>query len=240
MSKERRGRAVGRVAGLWRYPVKSMGAEALREIDVSWHGLAGDRRWAFVRSDAVANGFPWVTLRQNSAMNHYLPSFVDPGKPNASATVVKTPSGEVKDITDPALASELYPDGASLIKQDRGVFDTFPMSLISTQTIARLGEIVGTELDVLRFRPNILIESNDGMPFVEDEWVGKVLRIGEMQMRVDQRDGRCVVITLDPETGHSNGKILKAVREARQGCLGVYGSIVQPGRIRIDDPVHVQ
>ena len=40
---------VGRVAGLWRYPVKSMAAERLEDVEVSWHGLAGDRRWAFAR-----------------------------------------------------------------------------------------------------------------------------------------------------------------------------------------------
>ncbi len=40
--------AVGRVAALRRYPVKSMAAEELDAVEVSWHGLAGDRRWAFV------------------------------------------------------------------------------------------------------------------------------------------------------------------------------------------------
>jgi uncharacterized protein YcbX len=50
----RSGRIAGRVAGLWRYPVKSMGAEVLSGADVSWHGLAGDRRWAFIR-DGMAH-----------------------------------------------------------------------------------------------------------------------------------------------------------------------------------------
>lgn len=40
---------VGRIVGLWRYPVKSMAGEALPEVGVSWHGFAGDRRWAFGR-----------------------------------------------------------------------------------------------------------------------------------------------------------------------------------------------
>lgn len=35
------GHPVGRVAALWRYPVKSMGPEELPEVHVSWHGLAG-------------------------------------------------------------------------------------------------------------------------------------------------------------------------------------------------------
>ena len=45
---------VGRVAGLWRYPVKSMGAEALEAVEVSWAGMAGDRRWALVRGGSRA------------------------------------------------------------------------------------------------------------------------------------------------------------------------------------------
>ncbi|MFN2464119.1 MAG: MOSC N-terminal beta barrel domain-containing protein, partial [Candidatus Dormibacteria bacterium] len=56
-------RAVGRVAALWRYPVKSMAGEALAVADVSWHGLAGDRRWAFIREGQERSGFPWLTIR---------------------------------------------------------------------------------------------------------------------------------------------------------------------------------
>jgi uncharacterized protein len=52
------------VVGLWRYPVKSMAGEALVAAEVSWHGLAGDRRWAFVRDGVVRSGFPWLTLRE--------------------------------------------------------------------------------------------------------------------------------------------------------------------------------
>ena len=61
-------REVGRVAGLWRYPVKSMAAEALERADVGWHGLDGDRRWAFIREGMVRSGFPWLTIRENPRM----------------------------------------------------------------------------------------------------------------------------------------------------------------------------
>ena len=60
---------VGRVVGLWRYPVKSMGAEVLSESHVSWNGLAGDRRWAFIRDNVVQSGFPWLTLRERGDMS---------------------------------------------------------------------------------------------------------------------------------------------------------------------------
>lgn len=240
MDTYRNGRHVGRVVGLWRYPVKAMGAEALTEVDVSWHGLVGDRRWAFIRNDAAHSGFPWLTLRERGDMSHYRPSFVEPARPDRSPLVVRTPSGVVFDIADSALWAELYPSGVRPIKQDRGIFDTFPLSLITTQTIARLAETVGTQLDVRRFRPNILVEAADEAVFPEDGWLGCVLRIGGMRMRVDKRDGRCVVITIDPETAQRNPAILRTVARDRQGCLGVYGSTVEPGSVALNDPVVIE
>jgi uncharacterized protein YcbX len=231
------GGPVGRVVGLWRYPVKSMGGEALNEVDVSWHGCAGDRRWAFVRDAVVQSGFPWLTLRERGDMNHYSPSFVDSKQPDKSPTLVRTPAGAIFDVTDPALAEELWPAGARAIRNDRGVFDTFPLSLITRQSIEALGVMVGSALDIRRFRPNLLIDAANDTPFAEDEWVGHVLQIGRMRMRVDKRDGRCAVITIDPETSQKEPGVLRAVAQQRQGCLGVYGSTVEPGRIALDDDV---
>ena len=237
MNRSNDGRHIGRVAGLWRYPVKSMEGEALTEVNVSWHGLAGDRRWAFVRNGVPNSGFPWLTLRQREDLSHYRPSFVEPERPDKSATVVRTPSGAVFDVTDPALATELWPSGVRVLRQSRGIFDTFPLSLITTQTIAQLGETVGVHLDVRRFRPNFLVETVDEVPFPEDHWVGRVVRIGGLRMRIDKRDGRCVVITIDPQTKERDPEILRAVTSGREGCLGVYGSTVEPGRVRLDDVV---
>jgi uncharacterized protein YcbX len=240
MHVQQNGRPVGRVVGLWRYPVKSMAAEALPAVDVSWHGFAGDRRWAFIRNGVVQSGFPWLTLRECAQMSHYRPSFVDPAQPDKSPTIVRTPSGIVLDVADPALGAELSPDGVRVIKQDRGIFDTFPLSLISTQTIDRLGGMIGAGLDVQRFRPNILVEAADETPFPEDGWVGCVLRIGGLRMRVDKRDGRCAVITIDPATTERNPAILRTVARERQGCLGVYGSTVEPGRVAVSDAVLIE
>jgi uncharacterized protein YcbX len=234
------GRPVGRVVGLWRYPVKSMAGEPLAEIDVSWHGFAGDRRWAFIRDGVTQSGFPWLTLRERDDMSHYSPSFVDPAQPDQSRVIVRTPSGAIFDVMDAALAAQLHPRGARVMKQDRGIFDTFPLSLITTQTIAGLGELVGARLDVQRFRPNILVEAADPAPFVEDGWVGCVLRVGGMSVRVDKRDGRCAVITIDPVTTERNPAILRTVARDRGGCLGVYGSTVQPGRVAVDDSVVIE
>jgi uncharacterized protein YcbX len=240
MPDSRNDRLVGVVAGLWRYPVKSMAAEPLEAVDVSWHGFAGDRRWAFIREGVVQSGFSWFTLRERGDMAHFRPRFVDPDRPDTSPTMVRTPDGADYDVADPALGAVLRAGGLRVIRQDRGVFDTFPLSLITAQTIAALGQRVGASLDVQRFRPNLLVEGNDGEPFREDLWVGSVLRIGAMRMRADKRDGRCVVITIDPATTERSPAVLRTVAQEREGCVGVYGSTVTPGRVRLDDPVFVE
>jgi hypothetical protein len=227
---------VGRVAELWRYPVKSMAGEPLEEAEVSWHGVAGDRRWAFVRGDVPRSGFPWLTLRENSAMIDYRPAFADPGRPDDSRTLVRTPAGDELDVVDPALAAELG-DGLRALKQDRGVFDSAPLSVISMETIGALGERVGTPLDPRRFRPNIVVETGDGVPFAEDTWVGSTVIAGGVGLRVDRRDERCVIVNLDPVTGERDPAVLKTIGRERQARLGVYGAPVQPGRVRVGDPV---
>src|SRR5262245_65923646 len=79
---------IGRVAGLWRYPVKSMAAERLEDVEVSWHGLAGDRRWAFIRDGQVRSGFPWLTIRERPEMARYRPRFAEPDRPTGPLTPV--------------------------------------------------------------------------------------------------------------------------------------------------------
>jgi uncharacterized protein YcbX len=229
---------VGRVVALRRYPVKSMAAEELDEVEVSWHGLAGDRRWAFIRDGQVHSGFPWLTIRQRPELAHYRPRLTEPERPNASAVLVRTPSGGELGVTDPALAASLGA-GVRVIKQDRGVFDTFPLSLLTTQTVAGLGRLTGVELTTCRFRPNLLVDAAES-DFPEDGWVGRVLRIGGLRMRVDARDMRCVVITIDPVTLRRDPAILRAVARERDARLGVYGTIVAPGRVALGDPVELE
>ena len=230
--------AVGHIAALWRYPVKSMAAQELDVVEVSWHGLAGDRRWAFIRGGQVRSGFPWLTMRERPELSHYRPRFTDPDRPNASPALVRTPSGAEFDVADPALAAELGP-GVRVIKQDRGVFDTMPLSLLTTQTAAGLGKLVGADLAVARFRPNLLVDAFGG-DFPEDAWVGRVLRVGSLRMRADKRDQRCVMVTIDPVTLRRDPAILRAIARERDNQLGVYGTTVEPGRVAVGDPVELE
>jgi uncharacterized protein YcbX len=215
-----------------------MSAEPLESVDVDWNGLAGDRRWAFVRGDLVRSGFPWLTIRENPSMWHYQPRFVEPDKPNASVTMVRTPSGKEFDVVDRLLAAELG-HNARVIKQDRGVFDAFPLSLLTTESVASLSASVGEDLDMRRFRPNLYIESTEGGDAPEHSWIGEVLEIGEMRMRIDKKDKRCVVINVDPVTTAREAAILRSVAQERDSRFGVYGSPVRPGKVKLGDTVSI-
>jgi uncharacterized protein len=219
---------VGRVLALWRYPVKSMAAEALESVEVGWAGFAGDRRWALVRGDVPRSGFPWMTIREDVAMLSHVPRFVEPERPDKSRVMVRTPDGSEHDVIDVAASM-----GVRAIKQDRGVFDAMPLSLITTESIKQLSSLTGRELEPQRFRPNLLVESDER----EDAWVGRNLRIGDMAMRVDQRDDRCVIITIDPVSRERDPAVLRTLARERSNCIGVYGSCVEPGRVAVGDAV---
>ena len=222
---------VGRVKAIWRYPVKSMRGEALEEANVHWNGIRGDRRFAFVQPGLERSDFPWLTIRERPEMWGYVPRLLDPVKPDKSDAVVTTPGGSELRVDDPRLARELG-EGARLIKQNRGVFDTAPLSIMGSRTVEAMGG-----WDARRFRPNLVIEA--GEPFAEEAWVGQVLTIGAMQMRVDRRDERCVMIDVNPDTGERDMQILKRLGRERQARLGVYGTTVAPGAVRVGDLVRL-
>ncbi len=227
---------VGRVAQLWRYPVKSMAGEPLQEADVSWDGLAGDRRWAFVRPGLERSGFPWLTLRERRELALHRPSLADPARPDASPAVVRTPDGRTLDVADPALAAALG-DGVRVMKQERGTFDASTLSLVTTGSVARLGAVVGAPLDVRRFRPNLVVEAARDEPFAEEGWIGGVLRVGSALLRADRRDRRCTVVGVDPVTTAHDPAVLRAIARERGAHLGIYATTVEPGRVAVGDLV---
>ncbi len=64
-----------------------------------------------------------------------------------------------------------------------------------------------------------------------------MLRVGELEMRVDQRDKRCAMINVDPDTDERDPAVLRAVAQERAACAGVYGTTVRPGRVAVGDAV---
>lgn len=182
------------------------------------------------------SGFPWLTIREKPDLWSYEPHFLDANDVEGSKTMVRTPDGADLEVTDPELARRLG-EGVRVIKQYGGVFDTFPLSLLTLQSVEGLAGLLGQSLAPLRFRPNILINGCESDSFPEDRWVGAVLRIGSLRCRVDVRDQRCVMVNVDPTGAASNPGVLRAIASERNARFGVYGSIVEPGEVSVGDPV---
>ena len=256
---------IGKVQSLWRYPVKSMRCEELEEAFMGFSGFYGDRQFAF-RSSAAPKGFPWFTGREQSEMIRYRPRFrgatnvlrpgnladaegiapgVTPvfGGPTDFMVEVETPSGDVLAIDDDALIQKLR-DGLgdkhqlTLSRSDRAMTDCRPVSMFAVQTARQLGEEVGTEIDQRRFRANIYVDLQSADGFGEDTFIGHSPRIGSKAvLSVLERDPRCKMITLDPDTGESNGEVLRKVAKAHDGKAGVYGAVLVEGIVRKGDAI---
>lgn len=122
-------------------------------------------------------------------------------------------------------------------------FDSCSIHLISTTTLASLQEAYpeGT-FDTARFRPNILIEPIEGMDgFVEEDWVGENLSIGdEVTLSIDTLCPRCVVTTLaQSELPHDLG-ILRTAAKHNNLIAGIRASVVQVGTICEGDPIYIE
>ena len=234
---------VGVVKELYRFPVKSMRGETVHEAHVYWHGLDGDRRYAFVRSDS-RSGFPWLTGRQLPQMLQYTPRFARPDDVVNSPVEVELPDGRILPIDAPELNQELadaYGKPVNLIKIGRGAFDSQVVSVMSSTTVTALSEAVGTAMTSLRFRQNIIIETFDQQPFVEEKWLDSSLIFGSqpdgLRLRLNRRIQRCVMINIDPETSEKETAVLQTVAQIRENCAGVYASTEQPGMVRVGDVV---
>jgi MOSC domain-containing protein len=258
---------LGKVESLWRYPVKSMRGEEMEEMFAGYSGVYGDRLFAF-ESSASPKGFPFFTGRDQRQMIRYRARFRNPEKaarpvnwneaqklsPNlnpmsagASELMVdvETPDGKSFAIEDRALIDCLRAniDGKhelTLLRSEKAFTDCRPLSIFAVQTAKRLGEETGVAVDTRRFRANVYVDLTSSDGFAEDTFVGRSLRIGaKVTAAVLQRDARCMMVTLDPDTAEKTPAILKAIAQAHEGFAGVYGAVLVEGMIRKGDPVEL-
>lgn len=258
---------VGQVDSLWRYPVKSMRGEELDEAFVGFAGIYGDRIFAF-ESSAGPKGMPYLTGREQSRMLLYRPRFSHPDKaarppnlPEAEAigpgvtplyadladlaVDVETPSGEVLAVDDPALLRMLCEGTGNgqtltLLRSARSMTDCRPISMFAIQTARQLGEEIGTTLDKRRFRANVYLDLGSANGFAEDSFVGQTVRIGsKVVISVLERDPRCKMITLDPDTAEPSGAVLRQVSRAHEGMAGVYAAVLVEGMVRRGDDIEL-
>jgi uncharacterized protein YcbX len=234
---------LGHVCELVRYPVKSMAGTVTDSAFLGWHGLDGDRRFAFRRA-GDDSGFPWLSASRVAKLLLYHPFGLDESTGEHLPTHVRTPAGTQMELRSIELQSEVaerFGSSVELMRAKHGIFDEASVSVISLATIAGIGGEAGMDLDRRRFRANIVLETHDREPFLEDGWVGGTLVFGNSEPRpavsVTMRDLRCMMINIDPDTGTQDARVMKTVVRLNKNTAGVYGTVVQTGTIRVGDPV---
>lgn len=236
---------LGHVRELARYPVKSMAGIPAESAFLGWHGLAGDRRFAFRRL-GNESGFPWLIASRVAELLLYQPDGLDDSSGEPLPTHVRTPDGRREELRSPSLQreiSERFGGGVELMAIRSGIFDAAPVSVISLATVEGISAQAGARLDCRRFRANVVLDTGDSEPFLEDEWVGGTLLFGDAEPRpavtVTERDVRCMMINLDPDTAKQDARMLKTVVRLNEKNAGVYGTVAHTGTIRVGDPVRL-
>lgn len=234
---------LGRISAIFRYPVKSMAGASLDVAKLSWHGIEGDRRLAFRRL-TDKSGFPWLTASKLPELLLYKPFGIDSNTAELLPTHVCTPDGNEYELRSDELREEVssrYGGAVELMTLRNGIFDDACISVISLGTVHCVERESGRDVDLRRFRPNIVIETDGGEPFEEDRWVGRTLMFGQADsgpaIRITMRDERCVMVNLDPDTAERDSGVMKAVVRMNENCAGVYGTVVRAGEIRIGQVV---
>ena len=234
---------------------------------MGFSGFYGDRCYA-VRNSAARKGFPYLNANVQPRMLLYHPKFrhperaakppnlteatnIAPGVTPANADAndlmldVMTPTGATVSIDDPALLKLLCTglrgeNHLTLVRSDRALTDCRPISLISLQTIRQIEDEVGVPADKRRFRANIYLDLAAGNGFAEDELVGRRLRVGaKAEVVVLERDPRCKVISLDPDTSEHNPAIFRTVAQKHGADAGVYCAVVVEGIITVGDVIEL-
>jgi uncharacterized protein YcbX len=256
---------IGKVDSLWRYPVKSMRGEELEEAFAGYPGVYGDRVFAF-KSSASPAGFPYFTAREQRKLLQYQPRFRYPGRAACPVNLteaasmgagplsadiselmvdIETPEGKTLAIDDPVLIEMLLSDfdkkhQLTLMRSHRAMTDCRPVSIFSLQSAQQLSEETETPIDKRRFRANVYLDLVSGNGFGENELVGRSLKIGsKVIVRVLERDARCAMITLDPDTSERTPAVLKKVAQAHEGMAGVYGAVLVEGLIQKGDSIEI-
>jgi len=288
---------VGTVAGLWRFPVKSMRGERLEQAELTEHGLVGDRAYALIdaHTGKVASA---KSVRLFPDLFGCRAAFVEPPRSGGElppiritlpdGTSVSSDSSDVdrvlsayfrREVTlaraapDDFTIDQYHPDiedvdpagyRDTIVEQKLGsaffaqaglpsplpagsFLDLFPVSVLSTSTLEQLSELQPqSRFDQRRFRMNVIVDTQEG-GFIENDWIGLDLAIGEaVRLGVALPDPRCVMTTLAQDDLPKDTEVLRTltrhnrvqVGDAGQfPCAGVYAVVGAPGTVRVGDRV---
>jgi uncharacterized protein YcbX len=207
-----------RLSEIWRYPVKSMGGEQLEETEIGDDGIPGDR---VVHVEDERGRV--VTSRSRPQLLLHRATLGEDGEPRVDGRAWRDPGVAT------AVAKAGGP-GARLVRGDGpDRFDVLPLLVATDGAVASLG------YDRRRFRPNLLIGGVAGL--AERDWESRELRVGTAVIRMVSLRQRCIMTTFDPDTAAQDVEVLLRIHRELDGLFALDCEVVQPGRVRVGDPV---
>ncbi|MFD2212221.1 MOSC domain-containing protein [Metabacillus endolithicus] len=236
---------IGYIKEIIRHPVKSFYGESVQETQVMEYGLYGDRSHAFLDTTRLGK---FLTITQFPEMARYKARFVGEESQEEYPNVeIITPQGKVFSWKNEELTKEIEEKSKCNISPITftpshvpiGAIEEEHIQLVTDASLNKLQEIWGkTDIDHRRFRPNILIDLKEKIPFIEEKWFNKRMKIGnEVEIHLKRHCERCMIITVDPENAEKDATLLKTVAKERNNHFGVYASVTKTGHIQIGDEV---
>jgi uncharacterized protein YcbX len=228
---------LGTVSRLWRYPVKSLLGEECRELAIEARGVAGDRLFALLDAQGkLGSGKDTRRMRRIDGLFSLRARSRADGMPE-----ILFPDGRWLPGDDPgihsALSSLLGVDVTLAREASVSHFDSSPVHLVSTRALDWLrSRLPESKVDERRFRPNLVVETDED----EQAWLGRVLRVGDVRLRVDAPTERCRMTTLPQSDLPNDPKILRRVAQEAGLNFGVYAQVLTPGAVAIGDRVSLE
>jgi uncharacterized protein YcbX len=205
------------VAGLWRYPVKTLAGEPLSTAHIGTGGVPGDRIVRVRGPEGVR------TSRRQYRLLGLRGTLDRDGSPRINGHLWASP--EALALVKAAAGADAWLEAYEGL--DR--FDILPLLVATDGAVAAFGR------DIRRLRPNIVIGGVEGL--AERDWPGAQLHIGDAIVRLDSLRGRCHMTTVDPDTLQVDPGVLRDIVRRFGNQLALNADVVRPGTIRIGDPV---
>jgi uncharacterized protein len=237
----------GKIAELWRHPVTSVGGERVTAIDLTAEGVEGDRQYGLIDARDGLPAAPEREPRWRKAL--HLRAQVSRGR----VAQLTFPDRRSYALDDRALNAELtaYFGFAVCVaayehtRRRNGFPITryrhphFPVHLLTSASLMQLAKFGSSgPLDSRRFRPTALV-STEGEGFVENDWIGRRLRIGSVELSAQEITQRCGVTLVSQPGLEEDPEILRNILRHNRRQLGIYCTIETPGVIRSGDELHV-
>lgn len=224
----------GTVLSLHRWPVKSMAGEELEELELFEHGVVGDRRQAL-----YWRGGRRLTARAAPRMLAWAATY---DGASGDPPRVTAPDGTTWRWGDDGLEAAIGADLGKEVKlaRDPQLMQDLRDSVLVTfaATLRGLGDELGTEVDLRRFRPNVHV-AMDVEPFAELGWEGRRLRVGDAELELLHPCARCAIVTRDPNTQEPWGALLRHLARTHDAAFGINARPLGQARIAVGDPVEV-